>query len=336
MEKTGEATYWVDFEYTVDLSPAYQMEWSERGWFVFNTLKEQAAKSQATAVSLLEASGVSYESFWIANRILVKDSNRTVLASLQQLPGVVAVRAPQTYAIYEPEVAPVEPMAVEANIDHVNAPDVWDLGYTGTGYTVANIDTGVRYSHQALVNQYRGNNGDGSFTHDYNWLNPNGYESAPPRDGHGHGSHTMGTMVGDDGGTNQIGMAPGAQWIACAGCPDGSCPDYALLTCAQFVVAPQPAPTVPIPIPTCVPMLSATPGAAAAELMIPGIANLLMPGRLLVSILSSPMVTQATAVILLLQDSTLLATPHATVTSQALALLERAMDNTHLTPTGSH
>ncbi len=48
----------------------------------------------------------------------------------------------------------------------------------------------------------------------------------------------MGTMVGDDGGTNQIGMAPGAQWIACAGCPDGSCPDYALLTCAQFVVAP--------------------------------------------------------------------------------------------------
>lgn len=237
MEKTGEATYWVDFEYTVDLSPAYQMEWSERGWFVFNTLKEQAAKSQATAVSLLEASGVSYESFWIANRILVKDSNRTVLASLQQLPGVVAVRAPQTYAIYEPEVAPVEPMAVEANIDHVNAPDVWDLGYTGTGYTVANIDTGVRYSHQALVNQYRGNNGDGSFTHDYNWLNPNGYESAP-RDGHGHGSHTMGTMVGDDGGTNQIGMAPGAQWIACAGCPDGSCPDYALLTCAQFVVAP--------------------------------------------------------------------------------------------------
>ena len=29
-----------------------------------------------------------------------------------------------------------------------------------------------------------------------------------------HGTHTMGTIVGDDGGANQIGVAPGAKWIA--------------------------------------------------------------------------------------------------------------------------
>ena len=36
-----------------------------------------------------------------------------------------------------------------------------------------------------------------------------------PCDDSQHGTHTMGTMVGDDGGANQIGMAPGAKWIGC-------------------------------------------------------------------------------------------------------------------------
>ena len=35
---------------------------------------------------------------------------------------------------------------------------------------VANIDTGVQYDHPALVNQYRGNIGGGSFDHNYNWF----------------------------------------------------------------------------------------------------------------------------------------------------------------------
>lgn len=236
IEKNGEASYWVDFEQAADLSSAYQMEWSDRGWFVYNTLKAQADKSQATAISVLEASGLSYESFWITNRIFVKDSNRTVLASLQQLPGVVAIRAPKTFFIDEPEVSYNEPMAIEANIEHVNAPDVWDLGYTGVGYTVANIDTGVRLTHQAVVNQYRGNNG-GTFTHDYNWRDP--YNNhVTPADDNGHGTHTMGTMVGNDGGANQIGMAPGAEWMACRGCNTSSCTDTALLTCAEFIAAP--------------------------------------------------------------------------------------------------
>jgi uncharacterized repeat protein (TIGR01451 family) len=50
----------------------------------------------------------------------------------------------------------------------------------------------------------------------------------------------MGTMIGDDGGANQIGIAPGATWIACEGCPGGSCPDASLLTCAQWIAAPYP------------------------------------------------------------------------------------------------
>ena len=48
----------------------------------------------------------------------------------------------------------------------------------------------------------------------------------------------MGTMVGDDGGDNQIGVAPGARWIAAKGCETNSCSDTALLSSAQFVLAP--------------------------------------------------------------------------------------------------
>jgi subtilisin family serine protease len=104
---------------------------------------------------------------------------------------------------------------------------------------VSGIDSGARYTHEVLEPQYRGNLGGGSFDHDFNWLSGNG-SSAAPVDGHGHGTHTMGTMVGDDGGANQVGMAPEATWIACAGCPTGSCPAASLLTCAQWIAAPYP------------------------------------------------------------------------------------------------
>jgi hypothetical protein len=48
----------------------------------------------------------------------------------------------------------------------------------------------------------------------------------------------MGTMVGDDGVVNQIGVAPGAEWIACKGCEFNSCSFEALLACGDWMVAP--------------------------------------------------------------------------------------------------
>jgi len=240
INKNGVATYWVDFKNTADLTQAYFMNWSERGWYVYETLKAQAEKTQSAAIAYLETTGLTYKSFWLANRILVEQSDKTVLASLQQLPNVVSISAQKQYMLYEPEKAELEgeSKGIEPNISHVKAPEAWALGYDGTGLVVANVDTGVRYSHQALVGSYRGNNGDGTFDHNYNWYNPYQPSDNVPRDGNGHGTHTMGTMVGDDGGANQIGIAPGAQWMACAGCPDGSCWDVALLGCGEFIAAP--------------------------------------------------------------------------------------------------
>jgi subtilisin family serine protease len=131
--------------------------------------------------------------------------------------------------------------AVVWNIEKVRADEVWtDFGATGTGVIVSNIDTGVLYTHTALVDQYRGTAGGGTYDHNYNWWDPYGYGPTEPYDFHSHGSHTMGTMLGDDGGTNQIGMAPDATWMACQGFDENTGFGYnaELLECAEFILAP--------------------------------------------------------------------------------------------------
>ena len=108
------------------------------------------------------------------------------------------------------------------------------FGVRGEKIVVANIDTGVQYNHPALVNQYRGKKAGGGFNHNYNWFDAYGASTAP-FDNNGHGTHTMGTMVGDDGGANQIGVAPKAKWIAANGCC-GS--EAGLVASGQWMLAP--------------------------------------------------------------------------------------------------
>jgi uncharacterized repeat protein (TIGR01451 family) len=103
------------------------------------------------------------------------------------------------------------PDAVEWNIARVHADRVWSaLGIDGRGVVVANIDSGVDSQHPALARRYRGYNPKGLPQHAGNWIDTTNEGYRYPGDAHGHGTHTMGTMVGEGG----IGVAPGAQWIA--------------------------------------------------------------------------------------------------------------------------
>ena len=64
---------------------------------------------------------------------------------------------------------------------------------------VANIDTGVLYEHEALIENYRGYKGKSQgVEHDFNWFDPKAVlygddvaVSAGPTDTNGHGTHTM-------------------------------------------------------------------------------------------------------------------------------------------------
>ena len=112
------------------------------------------------------------------------------------------------------------------------------------GAVIGGQDTGYQWDHPALVNQYRGNNGI-IVNHNYNWhdaIHSGGGSCGPnspfPCDDFGHGTHTMGTMVGDDGAGNQTGMAPGARWIGCRNMNVGVGSPATYSECYQWFIAP--------------------------------------------------------------------------------------------------
>ncbi|SDU19934.1 carboxypeptidase regulatory-like domain-containing protein [Jiangella alkaliphila] len=236
------ADFWVRFSSSARTTSATAIEdWTERGQFVVDQLKATADQSQAAVRKLLDERGIGYQAHWITNAILVQDGSRALAEELAALDGVEQIRAPRTYELPEPvDAKPSSGMgtnAVEWGVANINADDVWSqFGVQGEGVVVANIDSGVDYDHPALVGQYRGNEG-GSFDHNYNWFDATG-SSDTPFDGAGnsHGTHTMGTMVGDDGAANQIGVAPGATWIAANGC--NTCSDADLIESGEWMLEP--------------------------------------------------------------------------------------------------
>ena len=53
-------------------------------------------------------------------------------------------------------------------MNNVNAPAVWALGFNGQGMVVGDLDTGMRWTHNALKPKYRGWNGV-TADHNFNW-----------------------------------------------------------------------------------------------------------------------------------------------------------------------
>ncbi|MPZ29083.1 MAG: S8 family serine peptidase, partial [Micromonosporaceae bacterium] len=238
----GATDFWIHLREQADLGGAESIaDWDQRGQFVYDRLTQTAETSQAGLRELLEAEGVAYKPYWISNTILVT-GDADLLTRIADRPEVDEILADRVYQIPKPIAGTPEETidAIEWNIDRVNAPQVWsDFGVRGEGIVVGSIDTGAQFDHPALVSQYRGNLGNGVFDHNYNWFDPTNHCGTPvPCDTFGHGTHTMGTTLGDDGGDNQIGVAPGATWITANGCPGGGCPQQALLDSFAWLLAP--------------------------------------------------------------------------------------------------
>lgn len=252
----GQADFIVRFGEQADLSAAYGMEWSERGWYVYNTLTETARRSQARAQAYLDAQGLAFRSFFAGNELYVYAGNLEQAGSLARLGEVANLYVPPVYSITpvetvnplltstwagellanHAEITVLLPDTVGWNIDNVNADAFWTtFDVRGEGILVANIDTGVRYTHEALYTKYACY---GLTDHTKCWLDPDGSFTVPT-DTNGHGTHTMGTMVGyDPDEIYIIGMAPNARWIACQGCDTAGCESDDLLACADWILAP--------------------------------------------------------------------------------------------------
>jgi len=236
----GEADFLLIFGEQADLFPAYQMGWHERGEFVVRTLNQVARRSQAAAKAYLDRQGLRYETFIAGNELYVWSGDVTRLASLASFPEVAYIRGTRVY-----EVGPIQPTDGPApqgttswGIVDTGADDFWAAySMRGEGMVVANIDTGVQWNHPALVNQFRcpGQPADPAC-----WRDPKNVCKGSACDNNGHGTHTMGTMVGSDdpGLPYNVGMAPKSQWIACKGCESRTCSEYSLNACADWILAP--------------------------------------------------------------------------------------------------
>ncbi len=230
-----------------DLSAAYTMtDWAERGWYVYQTLSNHAQQSQQSLRTWLDEEGTPYHSLWIINALVVNGTERD-MERLAARADVAMLRANHTVSLDDdPQIAIVANCIPNSNnvcwnIETIGADEVWyDFGVSGEGITVANVDSGVRYDHPALVEQYRGYRGARNFRHSYNWYDPVN-ESVIPADTNGHGTHTLGTMVArGDGSADQpaVGVAPGASWIAARGCSTAICNETDIIIAAEWLLSP--------------------------------------------------------------------------------------------------
>ena len=184
---------------------------------VVRALQLKADTSQRDIRSLVETrrvegkvTDVTY--FWIFNGLAVS-ATPDVIQELAARPEVLRITPNES--IQAPPLLPSQQgqigvSSVQANLALLNIPALWDLGYRGEGIVVANMDTGVDINHPDLGPKWRGGTNS--------WFDPYGQHPTTPTDiasgSSGHGTQTMGILVGGEDGGVAYGVAPEAKWIA--------------------------------------------------------------------------------------------------------------------------
>jgi subtilisin family serine protease len=256
MDRTAngqQAEFFVVLADQADLSGAAALPTkNEKGRYVRDALWNKSQATQGPILQWLTERGLKHQSFYIVNAILVTGS-REIAEALAARQDVARIEGnpqihnllPQPGAAADASSQPAAPETIEPGINYTHAPQVWALGFNGQNIVVASADTGQRWTHNALKPHYRGWDGV-TADHDYNWHdsihnsvgNPCGNDSPFPCDDFFHGTHTTGTAIGDDGGANQIGMAPGAKWIGCRNMDVGVGTPARYIECMQWFLAP--------------------------------------------------------------------------------------------------
>lgn len=226
-------------------------DYKERRRALVQALRTRADEQQQSLRIWLDSRGIAYRAFWIANMVQATLSAddidalaaRPEVARLETNPSIAA-KLPQAERAPMAQARPDATTAVEWGVTKIRAPEVWAAGITGQGVVIAGGDTGYRWAHAALKPHYRGWNGAAA-DHNYNWHdaihvanNSCAANSPAPCDDNGHGTHTAGTFAGGDGGSNQIGVAPGAKWIGCRNMNAGNGTPATYMECMQWMMAP--------------------------------------------------------------------------------------------------
>ncbi len=209
----------------------------ERLTTAYEQLTEHADESQADLRELLDKAGIEYTPYYLENALEVRGGTlvRLFLSARPEVDRVIPSPRQRAAPADEPspgsQPAP-NPSLPGWNIKMIGAPQVWDeFNVRGEGIVIGQSDSGADGEHPAIHHQYRGlNQGD-----DYNWFDPWDGTSSPNDEG-GHGTHTLGTILGAGG----IGVAPGAEWIGCVNLDRNLGNPALYLDCMPFMLAPFP------------------------------------------------------------------------------------------------
>lgn len=255
---TQVTDYIVVFGEQADLSEAARLKTkAEKGKFVYQKLSEVAAATQKNVKTILEQSNIKHETWVIVNAIVVKKSDKQILQNIASLPEVKSILADPAVKMEMPIYGDSGERTTEWGISKIKADSVWMMGFYGQNVVIAGQDTGYDWEHPSLKDKYRGTNG-ATADHNYNWFdaidatiqpnpnpnnynstnNPYGYNLIVPVDDQGHGTHTMGTMVGH-AGTDTIGVAVGAKWIGCRNMDRGWGKPSSYTSCFNWFLAPR-------------------------------------------------------------------------------------------------
>lgn len=202
----------------------------------YTRLTAHAEASQAGLRQTLDSLRIGYTPYYLVNALEVQGGTLTRLILLTRPEVDRVIPSPRLRPVPAAGISPGAYTSVQENpgwnIRMIGADRVWEeFGVKGAGIVIGQSDSGVDGTHPALAAQYRGaREGD-----DYNWFDPwNGTPS--PVDAGGHGTHTLGTVLGAGG----IGVAPEATWFACANLARNLGSPALYLDCMQFMLAPFP------------------------------------------------------------------------------------------------
>ncbi len=220
---------------------------------VVEALRDKAELTQASILNYLEqekenGNVTEYKPYHIVNMLYVKGT-KDVIENISYMAEVEKIYKNKTYQmdISVTGGSDVEPQGTEPewNIIRVGADEAWNLGYDGTGIVVGSLDSGVDWTHPALKEHWRGYDPNtGATDPSKSWFDPV-YGASLPADSDSHGTHVMGTIVGQEpDGSNPVGVAPGARWItARVFNTAGSTTDRILLDSAEWMLHPDGDPT---------------------------------------------------------------------------------------------
>ena len=232
----GEKTF-VILKSQVDLSAERSIiDPLARRTAVYQSLVKNALSTQKGIRKWLDSKNIPYKTYYLVNAI---ELDAAPILRLQ-----LAARSDVDRVLDSPILRPLagkipvakgfehQPKGSEWNLKMIGAEIVHsELKVRGEGIIVGQSDSGAQGDHPEFAARYRGTIEGND---DYNWLDP-WFASKSPVDIGGHGTHTLGSILGEN-----VGVAPKAEWIGCVNLGRNLGNPALYLDCMQFMLAPIP------------------------------------------------------------------------------------------------